>query len=97
MSNKPQNLKDALNRINELESEVTELKAKLEHYESRDPGGRRKHDEKWQESYNKFVELYVAGESMAHIVEVSDFSRRTAYRYKEYFDQINKSNKNPGI
>lgn len=97
MATEPQNLAEAFIKISELEAEIAELKKKLDHYESRDPGGRRKHDEKWQESYNKFVELYVAGESMAHIVEVSDFSRRTAYRYKEYFDQINKSNKNPGI
>ena len=91
MPNKPKNLEDALKRISELESEITELKAKLEHYESRDPGGRRKHDKKWQASYNQFVDLYVAGESMAHIIEISDFSRRTAYRYKEYYDKIQKA------
>lgn len=93
MPKEPKTLEEALDRISILESEVIELKKKLEHYESRDPGGRRKHDEKWQESYNKFVDLYVAGDSISHIVEVSDFSRRTAYRYKEYFDKLNANSK----
>lgn len=84
-------LDQALARIDELEKECAELKAKLEVFEKREPVGRRKHDAKWHESYDYFVDLYSNGLTIAEIVEKSDFSRRTAYRYKEYYDRMNSN------
>ena len=34
------------------------------------------------------VVLYEEGKTIMEIVELSDFSRRTAYRYKEYYDKL---------
>ena len=88
MTTKPQSLPEALARIDELEKQVSELQEKLHYFESKDPGGRRKHDAKWQASYNYFVNLYEQGHSILEIVEESDFSQRTAYRYKAYYDEL---------
>ncbi len=79
-------LEEALKRIDELEKENAELKEKLA---SVKPGGRRPHDEKWMAKYSDFVVDYEAGKSIAEIVAIGDISRRTAYRYKEYYDTLN--------
>ena len=42
------------------------------------------------EKYNDFVMPYEEGKTIIEIVEVCDFSRRTAYRYKEYYYKLNK-------
>lgn len=91
---KPNNYEEALKIIEQLQAELDEARATIEMYKNRKIGGRPKHDAKWQASYDYFVELYEAGNPMSHIVEVSDFSRRTAYRYKEYYDKLNNVNKN---
>lgn len=84
----PYSLDEALARIAELEAENKALKERLAVFESKLPSGRHKHDAKWQQSYDCFVTLYEQGQSIEAIVEVSDFSRRTAYRYKEYYDKM---------
>ncbi len=81
-------LEDALLRIEELEKENEELRAVIKEYESRKYAGRKKHDEKWMKSYNDFVVQYEGGKTIMEIVEKSDYSRRTAYRYKEYYDRM---------
>ena len=86
-------LKQALDRINELEKENSNLRAIIREYESRDPGGRRRHDAKWQASYNVFAKLYEEGNTIIEIVDKSDFSKRTAYRYKAYYDTLNPDKK----
>ena len=83
-------LEEALNRIQELEKENEDLKKQLEVYKNYNFGGRKKHDAKWQASYAKWVELYETGMSMVEIVEKSDISRRTCYRYKAYYEEVNK-------
>lgn len=84
-------LEEALYRIAELESENKTLREELEQYKNITPAGRKVHDEKWMVSYNDFARKYEAGMSIMEIVDRSDISRRTAYRYKAYYDEINKS------
>lgn len=90
-------LKEAKLRIEELERENEELRNKLKEYEGRKFSGRKKHDEKWMKSYNDFVVLYEEGKTIMEIVELSDFSRRTAYRYKEYYDKLKNMGRDENI
>lgn len=85
-----QTLEEALNYISELEAENKALRAELEHFRSRKPSGRKKHDESWLASYNNFAVKYEGGMSIMEIVNQSDISRRTAYRYKAYYDEMKK-------
>lgn len=85
-------LEEALKRIEELEAENIQLKEKLETYKNRNYGGRKKHDEAWMKSYNDFVIKYESGMTLMEIVSESEISRRTAYRYKAYYDEINQNN-----
>ena len=78
-------LEDAKKRIKELEEEVAALKAENEELRSRSIAGRRKHDEKWTASFNDFVVKYESGKTIMEIVDEGDISRRTAYRYLEYY------------
>ena len=82
-------LEEALNRIVELESENQVLREELERYKNITPAGRRKHDEIWMASYNDFAMKYESGMSIMEIVNQGKISRRTAYRYKAYYDEIN--------
>lgn len=88
MGDADMNLEQALKRIQELEEENATLRDKLTQYENRDRSGRKKHDAKWQASYNEWVNLYEQGMSIMEIVNRTDFSRRTCYRYKSYYDRI---------
>lgn len=81
-------LEEANRRIKELEEEVAALKKQLAEYEKRLPVGRKKHDDKWMACYDQFVTLYEQGNKIPVIVERTGFSRRTVYRYKEYYDQL---------
>ena len=87
-------LDEALKRITELENEVTELKAENEKLRSRNFGGRKKHDEAWMAAYNDFVIKYESGMPIMEIVAEGEISRRTAYRYLEYYREMqNKEHK----
>ena len=81
-------LEEALDRIKELEAENKQLLSELEYYRNRNYGGRKKHDEAWMAAYNDFVVKYESGMKIMEIVENSDMSRRTAYRYKAYYDEV---------
>ena len=81
-------LEQALERINELELENSMLREELERYKNITPAGRRKHDEKWMASYNEFVLKYESGMTIMEIVNQGEISRRTAYRYKSYYDGL---------
>lgn len=84
-------LEEALKYIAELEAENQALREEVEHYRSRNRAGRKKHDEAWQASYNEFVLKYEGGMSIMEIVNHGEISRRTAYRYKAYYDEIKKA------
>ena len=85
---------EALNYISQLESENKVLREELEYYRSLKHAGRKKHDEIWTASYNNFVEKYESGLTIKEIVNQSDISRRTAYRYKAYYDEIHREKEN---
>ena len=80
-------LDEAISRIYELEKENSELKAELEVYRNRNYGGRKKHNEAWQRSYNDFVVKLEQGMSVMEIENQGDISRRTAYRYKAFYEK----------
>ena len=84
-------LEEALNYIAELEAENKALRAELEQFRLRKPSGRKKHDETWMASYNDFAAKYESGMSIMEIVSLGDISRRTAYRYKAYYDELKKT------
>lgn len=83
-------LEEALSYIAELENENKALRDELEHYKSRNRAGRKKHDDRWQASYNDFVVKYESGMTIMEIVSQGDISRRTAYRYKAYYEEMQK-------
>mgnify|MGYP004628303991 FL=1 len=83
-------LEEALERIKELEEENKQLLSELEYYRNRNYGGRKKHNEAWMAAYNDFAVKYESGMKIMEIVETSDISRRTAYRYKAYYDEVKK-------
>lgn len=81
-------LKEAMQRIAELEEENASLRAQLEEYQGRKFSGRQKHDDKWLASYHDFEVKYDSGMTIMEIVNEGNISRRTAYRYKTYYDEI---------
>ncbi|MBQ7774674.1 MAG: resolvase [Lachnospiraceae bacterium] len=81
-------LEEALNYISELEAENKALRAELECYQSKKRAGRKKHDDAWTASFNDFVVKYESGMSIMEIVSQGEISRRTAYRYKAYYDTM---------
>ena len=81
-------LEQAIVRIAELESENKALREELERYKNITPAGRRKHDATWMASYNDFVVKYESGMTIMEIVNQGEISRRTAYRYKAYYDEL---------
>ena len=83
-------LDKALIYIAELEAENKILREELEYYKSRKPSGHKKHDETWMASYNDFAIKYEGGMTIMEIVNQGAISRRTAYRYKAYYDELNK-------
>ena len=83
-------LEQALIYISELEAENKALREELEEYKNMKPAGRKKHDEAWMASYNDFSSKYEAGMSIMDIVTQGNISRRTAYRYKAYYDAMKR-------
>lgn len=83
-------IEQALERIAELEAENKALREELEQYKNITPAGRRKHDATWMASYNDFAAKYESGMSIMEIVNQGEISRRTAYRYKAYYDELRK-------
>ena len=80
-------------RIAQLERENEQLRAELEVYKNRNTGGRKKHDEAWMTSYRDFAVKYEGGMTIMEIVAQGEISRRTAYRYKAYYDEVQKNNR----
>ncbi len=85
-------LDEALKRIADLEEEVSKLKTEIEVLRNRNLGGRKKHDKNWMASYNEFIYKYESGMTLMEIVAEGEISRRTAYRYLEYYKELCKIN-----
>lgn len=83
-------LKEALERIQQLEKENDDLREELEYFKKRKASGRQKHNAKWMTLYNDFVICYEKGMSLIDIAERNNISKRTVYRYKEYYDLSSK-------
>lgn len=83
-------LKEALERIQQLEKENAELREELEYYKKRKASGRQKHNAKWMNIYNDFVICYEKGMSLIEIAKRNNISKRTVYRYKECYDSSTK-------
>ncbi|MBE5951953.1 MAG: resolvase [Lachnospiraceae bacterium] len=83
-------LEEALNYISELEAENKALREELEQFRLKKPAGRKKHDETWMASYKDFAIKYEGGMTIMEIVNQGEISRRTAYRYKAYYDELKK-------
>lgn len=86
-------LEEALERITELEAENEQLRSELEYYRNRNYGGRKKHNEAWMAAYNDFAVKYESGMTIMEIVAEGTISRRTAYRYKAYYDNLKDERK----
>ena len=84
-------LEEALQRISELEAENDSLRAELEEYRGRKFAGRQKHDAAWTQSYNDFAVKFESGMTIMEIVAEGKISRRTAYRYKAYYDALRQT------
>lgn len=81
---------EAEKRIKELEEEVQSLKEELAKYEGKKFAGREKHDSKWQEKFDFWVELHEGGSTLIEVMSKMEISRRTYYRYLEYYKSINQ-------
>ena len=84
------NLEDALREIERLNRIIEEKDAEIEVLRKKKNAGRKKNNAQWKESYDAFVALYEQGLTMVEIVEKSECSRRTCYRYKSYYDSLVK-------
>ena len=87
-------LEEALQCIKTLKIENEHLRAELDMYKNRSTGGRKKHDKTWMASYQKFADKYEKGMTIMEIVDQGEISRRTAYRYKAYYEELTKRKSN---
>ena len=81
---------EAVERIKDLEEENKQLTKELEYYRNRNYGGRKKHNKAWMTAYNEFAIKYESGMTIMEIVAKGGISRRTAYRYKAYYEELKK-------
>ncbi len=81
-------LEEAMTHIDELEIENEELRAEIERLKARNLGGRKRHNAAWMASYQEFAIKYEAGMTIMEIVKEGQISRRTAYRYRAYYDEV---------
>ena len=81
-------LEEAMTHIDELEIENEELRAEIERLKARNLGGRKRHNAAWMASYQEFAIKYEAGMTIMEIVKEGHISRRTAYRYRAYYDEM---------
>ena len=85
-------LEEAMIYIAELEDKNKKLEEELEHYKSMNQKKKKKHDATWMNTYKEFEDKYISGMSIMEIVESSSISRRTAYRYKAYYEELMRKN-----
>ena len=93
-------LEEALKRIEKLEKENAELKEanadlkeELEYFKKRKACGRQRHNAKWMAIYNDFVVCHEQGMTMVEIAKRNGISERSIYRYKAYYDEVQKKKK----
>lgn len=85
-------MEEARIRISELEEENKKLREENERLRARNFGGRKKHNDAWMAAYNDFVIQFEDGKTISEIVSEGTISRRTAYRYLEYYKEMKGTN-----
>jgi len=55
--------------------------------------GRQRHNAKWMAIYNDFVVCHEQGMTMVEIAKRNGISERNIYRYKAYYDEMQKKKK----
>lgn len=90
-------LNEAEALISKLEKENTalkddnvHLKEELEYFKNRKTSGRQPHNKKWTAIYNDVSTYIEDGLSIDEISKKTGISIRSVYRYKAYYDSINK-------
>ena len=93
-------LEEALKRIEKLEKENAELKEanadlkeELEYFKKRKACGMQRHNAKWMAIYNDFVICHEQVMTMVEIAKRNGISERSIYRYKAYYDEMQKKKK----
>lgn len=81
-------LEEAKKEIARLKEIIANQEAELEDLRKRKNAGRKPKNEKWQRSYQEFVDLYEQGLTMVEIAGKVSSSSRTCYRYKAYYDAL---------
>ena len=67
------------------------LKEQLQTMRKRLPAGRKPHDERWTNQYQKFIEMHESGMSQKEIMQKLEISRATYFRYKKISNLHNNS------
>ena len=83
-------LEEALKQIEQLQKENAYLRKELELARNRKTSGRKRHDEKWMQSYNDFVACYESGMRVSEIAKKQCVSSRTIYRFREHYLELQK-------
>ena len=73
----------------ELKRQMEELKKEIEQMKGKNPrnAGRKAHDEKFTESFNRFADLYKSHKPVNEIMKETGISKRTYYRYKKLYQE----------
>lgn len=86
----PKTLEEAIRKIEKLEKENADLRVELEYFKKRKASGRQRHNAKWTAIYNDVVLGLEEGLSLEEIAERNAISKRSAYRYKAYYEAQKK-------
>ena len=73
--------------IIEKNSRIAELEETLKQKYNARNAGRRPADEKWVQSYSRWVELYESQKSISEIMQEMQISRATHYRHKRLYEE----------
>jgi cobalamin biosynthesis protein CobT len=81
-------LEEALVEIQRLQEIIQQKDRQIEELKKRKNAGRPPQNKKWMRDYQVFTELYEQGIPIAEIAEQVEYSKRTCYRYKSYYDEM---------
>ncbi len=82
-------LEEELRLAEEAEQKAEELKKEIERLKGKNPrnAGRKTNDDKFTESFNRFVDLYESNKPVNEIMKETGISKRTYYRYKKLYQE----------
>lgn len=78
-------------KIEELQKLIIEKDKEIAKLKGKNPrnAGRKAADEKWAESFNKFIRLHESQKTINEIMEEMNISRATYFRYKKLYNETN--------